>query len=141
MDLNFSKFDFEALSRAMMPKPVIPNIPDPKVTRITSAIDNIQNINRLRDLDNLYFQIEMKKKQRDICQKRLKSIISTLDIKIGIILSLVIIIVSVIVPFLIVMFQDCMKQYQSGVFIYLIISFIFSMISMLVYLLVLCFKK
>lgn len=141
MDLNFSKFDFEALSRAMMPKPVIPNIPDPKVTRITSAIDNIQNINRLRDLDNLYFQIEMKKKQRDICQKRLKSIISTLDIKIGIILSLVIIIVSVIVPFFIVMFQDCMKQYQSGVFIYLIISFIFSMISMSVYLLVLCFKK
>lgn len=141
MDLNFSKFDFEALSRAMMPKPVIPNIPDPKVTRITSAIDNIQNINRLRDLDNLYFQIEMKKKQRDICQKRLKSIISTLDIKIGIILSLVIIIVSVIVPFLIVMFQDCMKQYQSGVFIYLIISFIFSMISMSVYLLVLCLKK
>lgn len=141
MDLNFSKFDFEALSRAMMPKPVIPNIPDPKVTRITSAIDNIQNINRLRDLDNLYFQIEMKKKQRDICQKRLKSIISTLDIKIGIILSLVIIIVSVIAPFLIVMFQDCMKQYQSGVFIYLIISFIFSMISMSIYLLVLCFKK
>ena len=141
MDFNFPNFDFKALSRAMMPNPVIPNIPDPKVTRITSAIDNIQNINRLRDLDNLYFQIEMKKKQRDICKKRLKSIISTLDIKIGIILSLVIIIVSVIIPFLIVMFQDCMEQYQSGVFIYLIISFIFSMISMSIYLLVLCFKK
>lgn len=141
MDLNFPDFDFKALSRAMMPNPVIPNIQDPKVTRITSAIDNIQNINRLRDLDNLYFQIEMKKKQRDICKKRLKSIISTLDIKIGIILSLVIIIVSVIIPFLIVMFQDCMEQYQSGVFIYLIISFISSMISMSIYLLVLCLKK
>lgn len=141
MDLNFPNFDFKALSRAMMPNPVIPNIPDPKVTRITSAIDNIQNINRLKDLDNLYFQIEMKKKQRDICKKRLKSIISTLDIKIGIILSLVIIIVSVIIPFLILMFQDCMEQYQRGVFIYLIISFIFSMISMSIYLLVLCLKK
>ena len=59
----------------------------------------------------------------------------------ALILSLVIIVVSVIIPFLIVMFQDCMKQYQSGVFIYLIISFIFSIISMSIYLLVLCFKK
>lgn len=140
MDLDISKFDFKAISRSMIPNPVIPNIPD-KVTRITSAIDNIQYINRLRDMDNLYFQIEMKKKQKDICKKRLKSIISTLDIKIGIVLSLVIIIVSVIIPFLIVMFQDCMKQHQSGVFIYLIISFIFSMISMSIYLLVLCLKK
>lgn len=140
MDLNISKFDFKAISPSMIPNPVIPNIPD-KITRITSAIDNIQYINRLRDMDNLYFQIEMKKKQKDICEKRLKSIISTLDIKIGIVLSLVIIIVSVIIPFLIVMFQDCMKQHQSGVFIYLIISFIFSMISMSIYLLVLCLKK
>lgn len=140
MDLDFSKFDLNAVSHAMISNLVIPNIPD-KVTRITSAIDNMQNINRLRDMDNLYSQIEMKKKQKDICKKRLKSIISTLDIKIGIVLSLVIIIVSVIIPFLIVMFQDCMKQYQNGVFIYLIISFIFSMISMSIYLLVLCFKK
>ena len=117
------------------------NMPDPKVTRITGAIENIKSINRLRDLDNLYFKIEMKNKQKYICEKRLKSIIATLDVKIGIILSVLIIVLSVIIPFLIVLFQDYMKQYQSIVFIYLIISFIFSMISMLIYLLVLCLKK
>lgn len=141
MDYDFSKFDFKALSHAMMPRPVIPNLPDLKASKITSAIDNIQNINRIRDLDHLYFQIEMKKKQRDLCKKRLKSIISTLDIKIGIGLSLIIIIISVIIPFLIVMFQNCMKQYQSRIFLYLIISFIFSMLSMSTYLLILYLKK
>lgn len=138
MDYNFSGIDFKGLSNAMIPKLKIPSIQDFKVTRITSAIDNLQNINRLRDLDNLYFQIEMKKQQKDICKKRLRSITSTLDIKIGIILSLSIIIFSVIIPFLIVMFQNYMQQYQCCVFVYLIITFIFSMISMSIYLLRLC---
>lgn len=139
MNFDLPKIDFQALSSAMTPN--LLNIPDPKVTRITSAIDNIQNINRLRDMDNLYFQIEMKNKQKDICQKRLKSIISTLDIKVGIFLSLVIIIFSVIIPFLIVAFQGSLQQYQSWIYIYLIISFIISMTSMSIYLLVLCLKK
>lgn len=92
-------------------------------------------------MDNLYFQIEMKNKQKDICKKRLKSIISTLDIKIGIFLSFGIIIFSVIIPFLIVAFQSNLQKYQSLIYIYLIISFIISMTSMSIYLLVLCLKR
>ena len=139
MDFNLPNIDFSALSKAVTP-PLI-NIPDTKTLKITSAIDNIKNVNRLRDMDNLYFQIEMKNKQKDIYQKRLKSIIATLDIKVGIILSLVIIIFSVIIPFLIVAFQSSLQQYQIWIYIYLIISFIISMTSMSIYLLVLCLKK
>lgn len=139
MDFNLPNINFNALSKAMTP-PLL-NIPDTKALKITSAIDNIQNVNRLRDMDNLYFQIEMKNKQKDICQKRLKSIISTLDIKVGIFLSLSIIIFSVIIPFFIVAFQNYLQQYQTGIYIYLIVSFSISMIAMSIYLSLLCLKK
>lgn len=139
MELNLPNINFNALSKAMAP-PLL-NIPDMKTLKITSAIDNIQNVNRLRDMDNLYFQIEMKNKQKDICQKRLKSIMSTLDIKVGIFLSLAIIIFSVIIPFFIVMFQDYLKQYQTSIYIYLMVTFSISMIAMSIYLLILCLKK
>ena len=144
MDPNLFNIDFNAITKIMTPplNNIIDTTPYTKSLKITSAIDNIQNVNRLRDLDNLYFQIEMKKKkQKDICKKRLKSIISTLDIKIGIRLSLIIISVSVVIPFIIVAFQEYLQQYQSWIHGYLIISFIVSMLSMSVYLLVLCLRK
>ena len=126
MDPNLFNIDFNAITKIMTPplNNIIDTTPYTKSLKITSAIDNIQNVNRLRDLDNLYFQIEMKKKQKDICKKRLKSIISTLDI-----------------TFIIVAFQEYLQQYQSWIHGYLIISFIVSMLSMSVYLLVLCLRK
>lgn len=139
MEFNLPKFDFSALTESI--KPPVLNLPDPKTLKITSAIDNIQNVNRLRDMDNLYFQIEMKNKQKEICKKRLKSIISTLDIKIGIFISLAIIILSVIIPFFIVAFQDYLQQYQIWIYIYLIVTFSISMVAMSIYLLLLCLKK
>lgn len=139
MEFNLPKFDFSALAESI--KPPVLNIPDPKTLKITSAIDNIQNVNRLRDMDNLYFQIEMKNKQKEICKKRLKSIISTLDIKVGIFISLAIIILSVIIPFFIVAFQDYLQQYQIWIYIYLIVTFSISMVAMSIYLLLLCLKK
>lgn len=113
--------------------PIIPNL-DFKTPRIVSAIDNIQNINRLRDMDNLSYQIRLKEQQKKIYEKRLKSINSTLDIKIGRILSIIIIFISVGIPFLIVTFQDSLECYQLYIYIYLIASFVLSMLSMSIYL-------
>lgn len=107
---------------------------DFKTTHIVSAIDNIQNINRLRDMDNLAYQINLKEQQKNIYEKRLKSINSTIDIKIGRVLSIVIVLLSVIIPFLIVAFQESLKSFQSYIYLYLIISFIISMFSMCIYL-------
>ena len=121
------------LSSLITPPPYIPT-PDLRTTRIVSAIDNIQNINRLRDMDNLSYQIRLKENQKRIYEKRLKSINSTLDIKIGRILSIVIVLISVIIPFIIVAFQESFQCFQSYIYIYLIVSFIVSMMSMCIYL-------
>lgn len=121
------------LSSIVTPPPFIPS-PDLKTTRIVSAIDNIQNINRLRDMDNLLYQICLKEQQKSSYEKRLKSINSTVDIKIGRVLSIVIVLFSVIIPFLIVVFQEALKSFQTYIYLYLIISFIISMLSMCIYL-------
>lgn len=121
------------LSSIVTPPPFIPS-PDLKTTRIVSAIDNIQNINRLRDMDNLSYQICLKEQQKSSYEKRLKSINSTVDIKIGRVLSIVIVLFSVIIPFLIVAFQETLKSFKTYIYLYLIISFIVSMLSMCIYL-------
>ena len=121
------------LSSIVTPPPFIPS-PDLKTTRIVSAIDNIQNINRLRDMDNLSYQICLKEQQKSSYEKRLKSINSTVDIKIGRVLSIVIVLFSIIIPFLIVAFQEALKSFQTYIYLYLIISFIVSMLSMCIYL-------
>lgn len=127
-DLKLPDFD------SLIPTPPLISTPDFKTTRIVSAIDNIQNINRLRDMDNLSFQIKLKEQQKNICEKRLKSINATIDIKVGRILSLLIVLISVIIPFLMVAFQEILKCFQTYIFIYLIVSFTISMISMCIYL-------
>lgn len=131
--MELPDFKLPDLSSIVTPPPFIPH-PDLKTTRIVSAIDNIQNINRLRDMDNLSYQIRLKEQQKNICEKRLKSINSTIDIKIGRILSIVIVLISVVIPFLIVAFQESLKCYQTYIYIYLIVSFVLSMISMCIYL-------
>jgi Mg2+ and Co2+ transporter CorA len=127
-------FQLPDLSNLINLPPILPNITDYKTQRVVSAIDNIQNINRLRDMDNLSYQIKLKEQQKQIYQRKLDSIVSTLDMKIGIIMSILIIIFSVLIPFLGVSFQNYLEQYKNYVFIYLIITFIISMMSMLLYL-------
>ena len=55
-------------------------------------------------------------------------------------MSILIIVFSVLIPFLIVSFQNYLETYQSYIFVYLIITFIVSMLSMLLYL-ILFWKK
>lgn len=131
--MEIPNFKLPDLSSIVTPPPFIPS-PDLKTTRIVSAIDNIQNINRLRDMDNLSYQICLKEQQKSSYEKRLKSINSTVDIKIGRVLSIVIVLFSVIIPFLIVAFQEALKSFQIYIYLYLIISFIISMLSMCIYL-------
>ena len=85
-------------------------------------------------MDNLSYQICLKEQQKSSYEKRLKSINSTVDIKIGRVLSIVIVLFSVIIPFLIVAFQEALKSFQTYIYLYLIISFIISMLSMCIYL-------
>lgn len=131
--MELPDFKLPDLSSIVLQPPLI-TPPDLKTTRIVSAIDNIQNINRLRDMDNLSYQIRLKEQQKNICEKRLKSINSTIDIKIGRVLSIAIVLFSVVIPFLIVVFQESLECFQTYIYIYLIASFVLSMFSMCIYL-------
>lgn len=130
--MTLPDFKLPDISSILQP-PVIPQI-DLKTTRIVSAIDNIQNINRLRDMDNLIYQIQLKEQQKNFYEKKLKSINDSLDIKIGRMLSIIIIVISVLIPFLVVVFKSYFEPIKIIVFYYLLISFTFSMISMCIYL-------
>ena len=132
MNIDFKLPDFSKIANSMIPPRI--EVPDYKPRRIVSAIDNIKNVNRLRDMDNLSYQIKLKEKQKEICNKRLNGIISTLDIKVGIVISIIIIFISIIIPFMIVAFQEYLQPFQPKVFKYLIITFTVSMISMVGYL-------
>lgn len=79
-------FEIPDLSNLIQPPPILPDMTDFKTQRVVSAIDNIQNINRLRDMDNLSYQMKLKKQQKQTYNRKLNSIVSTLDIKIGIII-------------------------------------------------------
>lgn len=131
--MELPNFELPDLSSIVTP-PQFTLPPDLKTTRIVNAIDNIQSINRLRDMDNLAYQIRLKEQQKSIYEKKLKSINSTIDIKIGRVLSIIIVMFSVIVPFIIVAFQESLKCFQSYIYLYLIISFVISMLSMCIYL-------
>mgnify|MGYP001864315873 CR=1 FL=1 len=96
--MTLPDFKLPDISSSFPTPPVIPQI-DLKTTRIVSAIDNIQNINRLRDMDNLAYQIKLKEQQKSFYEKKLKSINDSLDIKIGRLLSIIIIVISVLLTF------------------------------------------
>ena len=137
MNFNIPKLNIPKLEmtkfETIIPKNI--SLPDTKMIGIINAIDNIQNINRLRDMDNLSYQIKMRNQQKNVLEKKLNSIISTLDIKVGIIISILIIIFSVIIPFFIVASKQYFEQYQTIIYIYIIVSFGISMLSMILYLL------
>lgn len=122
--MTLPEFELSDISSSFLIPPVIPQI-DLKTTRIVSAIDNIQNINRLRDMDNLAYQIKLKEQQKSFYKKKLKSINDSLDIKIGRLLSIIIIVISVLIPFLVIAFKSYFEPIKIIVFYYLLISFTF----------------
>lgn len=126
-------FKLPDISSILQTPPVIPKI-DLETTRIVNSIDNIQNINRLRDMDNFIYQIQLKEQQKNFYEKKLKSINASLDIKIGRLLSIIIIVISVLIPFLVIAFKSYFEPIKIIVFYYLLISFTFSMVSMCIYL-------
>lgn len=125
--------NFSELESIINPK--LPYIPKVENLRIPNAIENMNSLNRLRDMDNLMYQIKMKEVQKSTLEKRLNSIETSFSIKAGIAISIAIILFSVIIPFIIVAFQNYLEKFKLIIFIYLICTFILSMISMSLYLL------
>ncbi len=136
MAINFPKFEIPKLELgSIMPNiPKIPDIRNMKFKNITSAIDNLQKNNLYSQIDELNYSIKLKETEIDNYKSRLKGIKKSVTIRNGIIISIIVSIISVIIPFFIIAFKNQLIDYKNIIFIYTISSFSISMILLFGYL-------
>ena len=134
-DLNLP--DFENL---VLPPP---DITDPTVTgtsRLISAFDELQHNNLISEIEQLSYDVKIKETLKNNYKQRLSSIVSSSNIVAGIWCSIIVAILSIVIPFLIVSFNNYLEPFKDIIFAYMIISFILSMLILLIYL-VYSYKK
>ncbi len=136
MAINFPKFELPKLELgSIIPNiPKIPDISNVKFKNITSAIDNLQKNNLYSQIDELNYSIKLKETEIDNYKSRLKGIKKSVTIRNGIIISIIVSIISVIIPFFIIAFKEYLMDYKNIIFIYTIASFSISMILLFGYL-------
>ena len=136
MAINFPKFELPKLELgSIIPNiPKIPDISNMKFKNITSAIDNLQKNNLYSQIDELNYPIKLKETEIDNYKSRLKGIKKSVTIRNGIIISIIVSIISVIIPFFIIAFKEYLMDYKNIIFIYTIVSFSISMILLFGYL-------
>ena len=136
MAINFPKFELPKLELgSIIPNiPKIPDIINMKFKNITSAIDNLQKNNLYSQIDELNYSIKLKETEIDNYKSRLKGIKKSVTIRNGIIISIIVSIISVIIPFFIIAFKEYLMDYKNIIFIYTIASFSISMILLFGYL-------
>ena len=136
MAINFPKFELPKLELgSIIPNiPKIPDISNMKFKNITSAIDNLQKNNLYSQIDELNYSIKLKETEVDNYKSRLKRIKKSVTIRNGIIISIIVSIISVIIPFFIIAFKEYLIDYKNIIFIYTIASFSISMILLFGYL-------
>ena len=133
---NFPKFEIPKLELgSLIPNiPKLPDINNMKFKNITSAIDNLQKNNLYSQIDELNYSIKLKETEIDNYKSRLKGIKKSVTIRNGIIISIIVSIISVIIPFFIIAFKNYLTDYKNIIFIYTIASFSISMLLLFGYL-------
>ena len=136
MAINFPKFEIPKLELgSLIPNiPKLPDINNMKFKNITSAIDNLQKNNLYSQIDELNYSIKLKETEIDNYKSRLKGIKKSVTIRNGIIISIIVSIISVIIPFFIIAFKEYLMDYKNIIFIYTLASFSISMILLFGYL-------
>ncbi len=136
MAINFPKFEIPKLELgSLIPNiPKLPDINNMKFKNITSAIDNLQKNNLYSQIDELNYSIKLKETEIDNYKSRLKGIKKSVTIRNGIIISVIVSIISVIIPFFIIAFKNYLTDYKNIIFIYTIASFSISMLLLFGYL-------
>lgn len=131
---DFSKLASKLIDIQNVIDPPLPMLPDLETMKVTSAIDTLKHNSLLNELDNLEYNLKLKKVEKKNYEERLNSIRSSSDICVGIILSIIVAIISIVIPFIIVAFNNYLEKYKNIIFWYMIISFILSMFFLLGYL-------
>lgn len=136
MAINFPKFEIPKLELGSLIPNIskLPDINNMKFKNITSAIDNLQKNNLYSQIDELNYSIKLKETEIDNYKSRLKGIKKSVTIRNGIIISIIVSIISVIIPFFIIAFKNYLTDYKNIIFIYTIASFSISMLLLFGYL-------
>lgn len=136
MAINFPKFEIPKLELGSLIPNIskLPDINNMKFKNIISAIDNLQKNNLYSQIDELNYSIKLKETEIDNYKSRLKGIKKSVTIRNGIIISIIVSIISVIIPFFIIAFKNYLTDYKNIIFIYTIASFSISMLLLFGYL-------
>ena len=134
-DLNLPDFENLVLPPSDITDPTVMGI-----SRLTSAFDELQHNNLISEIEQLSYDIKIKETLKNNYKQRLSSIVSSSNIVAGIWCSIIVAIFSIVVPFLIVAFNNYLEPFKDIIFAYMIISFILSMLILLIYL-VYSYKK
>lgn len=117
-----------------------------KTPYIVDISSRSQNVNVLRDINNLGFQIEYLERQKEIYISRMVNLNKCSNIDFVLKLSVLIVVLNIIIPFLVVLlgiyykvvllenFSKYINCLKNLFFWYLLFTFILSMILMIVYL-------
>lgn len=136
MNINSSQFNLPKLELGnLLPDiPVLPNMNELRTKNITTAIDDLKKSNLFNQIDELNYSIKLKETEIENYKLRLKGIKSSLTIRNGIIISIIVSIISVVIPFFIITFKHQLLNFKNIIFIYTIVSFCVSMILLFGYL-------
>lgn len=129
--IDIPKFDFGSIVPSMSN---IPNVGDIKFKNITSAIDNLQKNSLYDQIDELAYSIKLKKMEINNYKVHLAGIKKSKAIKYGLIVSIIVSVASVVIPFLIIAFNNLLEKYKIFIFFYTVVSFCLSMVLLFGYL-------
>ena len=104
------------------------------IMSIQNNINCLQKNNLYSQIDELNYSIKLKETEIDNYKSRLKGIKKSVTIRNGIIISIIVSIISVIIPFFIIAFKNYLTDYKNIIFIYTIASFSISMLLLFGYL-------
>ena len=112
---------------------IIENIQDKVNKESVYSLEDIFEKIITRDINDIMLEIKTKKLQKSISNNRLKSINKVTEIELGIGVFVVVSILSIIVPFLIVLFKNYCWIINNIIFKYLLYSFIASFSLLIIY--------
>lgn len=123
-----------------IPQPTI-SLPKLYITHVPSTSETMRSNAIVHEMDKISYEISARERQCALYLRRIKSINNSSNMRYGLAVSLAVVIFSVVIPFLIVAFQNYLIDYNLAVYIYVTISFIISMIVMCIYLFYFCTNR
>jgi len=126
--MNLSEFNIdritEATNRAFSLNNYMPNIEPPKI-KYNSITEQIKNDKRIREIDNLIYEIEWEEQQQEDNKIKLKALEKSNDIKTGLEALIYSTLSGVIIPFLFLIYYEYINDFYGENIILTVVMSVF----------------